>query len=110
MSDNIDKEYEQLVKSKKGSGLDVLKVMQLIENLKTIIPEVLALEKKMGTIEGVEKDQFLDLIINKLRKMEKLGKLKMKGLGIDEIIAKENAKLKAFKTPKKKDKVDKEID
>lgn len=40
-----------------------------------MIPEVVALEKKLGTIKGSEKDHYLDQIIDNLRQKSKLGKL-----------------------------------
>lgn len=40
-----------------------------------LIPEVVALEKKLGKVKGSDKDRFLDQIIENLKQKSKLGKM-----------------------------------
>ena len=76
LNDNIIKEY-QLVKLERldNSSPEVTKIIELINQVTALIPEIVALEKKLGMLSGSEKDSFLDQIIESLRKNSKFGKM-----------------------------------
>ena len=76
LNDNIIKEY-QLVKLERldHSSPEVTKIIELINQVTALIPEIVALEKKLGMLSGSEKDSFLDQIIESLRKNSKFGKM-----------------------------------
>lgn len=57
------------------SSPEVAKLVKVINSVAALIPEVVALETKLGMIKGFEKDLFLDQIIEHLRRNSLFGKL-----------------------------------
>lgn len=57
------------------SSPEVAKPVKVINSVAALIPEVVALETKLGMIKGFEKDLFLDQIIEHLRRNSLFGKL-----------------------------------